>query len=105
MKTGGVGGEQILILVAAMFHGPPPAHGDRVHANCERVLRHALRAAGVWDDELQRDAWGAFQGVEEDLARFPVIGAWYSTLIELVMREPESERLLAKHPDWEGRLR
>jgi hypothetical protein len=74
--------------------------------------------------------------VEEDLARFPVIGAWYSTLIELVMREPESERLLegagnfvdpagatftacwltdagraraerllAEHPDWEGRLR
>src|SRR5688572_12331295 len=80
------------ILVSALFHARPP--GERVYANCERVLRHALIAAGQWDDELQLGAWAAFQGMDKGLARFPVIGLWYSTLIELVRREPESERLL-----------
>jgi hypothetical protein len=76
-----------LILVSALFHAPAPR--DRIYANCFRVLRHALNAAGLWDREFA----AAFHGDDEELARFPLVAQWYSTLIDLT-RRPESERLL-----------
>jgi hypothetical protein len=110
------------ILASAFFH----IQSVRL-ANCSRVLRHAMIAAGVWDESFN----DAFDGNHE---KFPVASAWYATLIELT-REEESmrlldgggnltlpagahftgccltragrtaaERLLANHPEWGKRL-
>lgn len=126
------GGNQLrkdLILASALFHAAPP--GDRIYANCARVLRHALIAADLWDDRFNI----AFFGDDECLARFPLVLQWYSTLIALTRQKPESERLLngggdlvlpagayftacwltsagravaerllSEHPDWRARL-
>jgi len=81
-----------LILASAFFHAPPPV--DRIHANCHRVLQHALDAAGLWNEALAEAAPAVYHGDEDAAARFPVLGLWYSTLIELTRKEPESERLL-----------
>jgi hypothetical protein len=119
-----------LILASALLHAPPPV--DRVHANCSRVLRHALMAAGLWSDHLaeHEPAWSH----GED--GFPIVTEWYWTLIQLTRETPEvrrllngagnlttpsgpyftacwltpagraeAERLLAQHPEWARRLR
>jgi hypothetical protein len=62
-----------LILASAFFHAP---RFDPQTANSARVLRHALIAAGLWDERFNE----AFDGNDGD---FPVIALWYSTLIEL----------------------
>lgn len=77
-----------LIVASALFHAPPP--GDRVYANCFRVLRHALHAAGLWESRLN----GAFHGDDEGNPDYAVVTQWYSTLINLTRHEPVSERLL-----------
>ncbi len=118
-----------LILAAALFHTQPPR--GRIYANSFRVLRHALMAAGLWDERQQGRYSAAFHGVSDD----PLISTWYATLIELTRAEPASgrllegggdldlpagayftgcwltpageavaERLLAEHPDWAERL-
>lgn len=120
------------ILASALFHERPPDADGYVRANSARVLRNALRAAGLWDQRLQEGQAEAFHGIYD---RFPDIKMWYDTLIELVRHEPESERLLqgagnlidpagasftacwltprgretaekllATHPDWENKL-
>ena len=81
-----------LILASALFHSEPPT--DCIRASSARVLKHALRAAGLWDKQLQENASAVFTGDSETLARFPVVGQWYATLIQLTFHEPESERLL-----------
>ena len=69
------------ILASAFFHA------RSVHvANSARVLRHAMIAAGLWDESFN----DAFDGNHE---AFPIVSAWYATLIELT-REEESRRLL-----------
>ena len=69
------------IVASALFH----ARGRHV-ARSARVLRHAMIAAGVWEERFA----GAFHGNHEE---FPVVWAWYASLIELT-REEASERLL-----------
>src|SRR5580692_4798979 len=81
-----------LILASAYFHGLPPT--DRIRASCARVLRHALVAAGLWNERLNGCASAIFHGDSEANAEFPAVRLWYSTLIELTQQEPESERLL-----------
>ena len=80
------------ILVSALYHALPPT--DRIYANCHRVLQHALNMAGLWNEALAEAAPAIYHGEEEADAQFPVLGVWYSTLIELTRQEPESERLL-----------
>jgi hypothetical protein len=118
------------ILASALLHAPPPV--DRIYANCARVLRHALMAAGLWDHQRMID--GQIHAFHGDVEQFPIIALWYSTLIGMT-REPEASRLLngagnldlpagayftacwltakgrvaaegllAEHPDWEARL-
>jgi hypothetical protein len=120
------------ILVSALYFAPPP--GERINANCDRVLRHALNAAGLWNNALAEAAPAIYHGEEDAIARFPVLGLWYSTLIDLT-RQPEAgrllegggnlvapagacftacwltpagrlvaERLIAEHPDWSDKL-
>ena len=115
-----------LILASALLHTQTPP--DRIRANCFRVLRHALTAAGLWEERHSE----AFHGETED---FPSVGLWYSTLIEMALEEPASqrllegagrfetfagayytacwltpagrrvaERLLTEHPEWKARL-
>jgi hypothetical protein len=57
-------------------------------ANCARVLHHALIAAGLWEDRLA----DAFHGHQTQAC--DIVDLWYSTLIQMTQREPESERLL-----------
>jgi hypothetical protein len=83
---------QQLILASAFFHGDPPT--DRIRASSARVLRHALIAAGLWDDTLEAAAPAVFTGDEAAVARFPVVEEWYSTLIQLTRKRPKSARLL-----------
>ena len=121
-----------LILCSALFHAPPPPADNRACANCARVLRHALIAAGLWQDEFK----DAFHGTDDGIPQSEVVTLWYSTLIELTRHEPESERLLsgagnlvapagahftacwltpagrafaqgllAEHPEWKAKLR
>ncbi len=78
------------ILLSAYFHAQPPSNGFCT-ANCARVLRHALTAAGLWDDRLAENQSAFFS---EDDGSFPVVGLWYSELIGLTHERPESERLL-----------
>ncbi|MFI5381577.1 MAG: hypothetical protein ACHRHE_19955 [Tepidisphaerales bacterium] len=81
-----------LILCSALFHTPPPPQraDNRICANCARLLRHALTAPGLWQDEFK----DAFHGTDDGIPQSPVVTLWYSTLIELTRHEPESERLL-----------
>ena len=81
-----------LIVAAAFLHTSPT--GDRIHANCARVLQHALMGAGLWNNELADAASAVFAGEEEALARFPVVAEWYSTLIQLTQQQPDTDRLL-----------
>lgn len=79
---------QQLILASALLHTSPP--GDQVRANCSRVLRHAMIAAGVWDDHYERGQSAAFHG---EYNEYPLVKLWYESLISLTRREP-AERLL-----------
>lgn len=81
--------QEELILASAFFHAPP-RRGDRDHANCFRVLRQALTAAGLWEENMI----AAFHGEDDSSAGFRVVDAWYRALIEMTRQEPESERLL-----------
>jgi hypothetical protein len=83
-----------LILVSSLFHGTQP--GEEVSANCGRVLRRALLAAGLWNNGLR----GALHDTETEPS---IVTVWYSTLIELTQQEPESERLLAGAGNLAGR--
>jgi hypothetical protein len=76
------------ILLSAYFHAKMPR--DRIVANCAKVLRHAMTAAGVWRPEFA----DAFHGVEEEDAKYPLVGVWYSSLISMTSHEPQDERLL-----------
>ncbi len=78
-----------LILASALLHASPPT--DRIHANCDRVLRHAMFAAGVWDDRCRSGGAAALQGFYDG---HPLVWVWYSTLIRLTRQEPAMERLL-----------
>ncbi len=80
-----------LILASAFLHAPPRG---RIHANCARVLQHALTAAGLWDQKLAEAASAVFTGDEEALEEFPIVAEWYTTLIELTQQQPEHDRLL-----------
>jgi hypothetical protein len=75
------------ILASARFNATDPNAGYYT-ATCARVLKHAMMAAGVWD-ESHRDG---FHGIEE--AASSLVDLWYGTLIEMVLAEPESARLL-----------
>jgi hypothetical protein len=77
-----------LILASALFHTRPPM--GRATANCGRVLRHALEAAGLWGAGSEDSAIDAFHG---ECEKFPEVQIWYQALIELT-RKPRPERLL-----------
>jgi hypothetical protein len=77
-----------LILASAYFHASPPRPGERIRASCARVLRHALNAAGLWEDRMRK----ALHGEDDGSPEFRVVNQWYETLIDLVRRK--SERLL-----------
>jgi hypothetical protein len=76
------------ILASAFFHAP--SKREPVIANSARVLMHALKAAGLWEDRLRE----AFHGVEDDETEFALVSRWYATLIEMTQFEPAEERLL-----------
>ncbi|MEK6644547.1 MAG: hypothetical protein AABZ08_11625 [Planctomycetota bacterium] len=72
------------ILASAFFHAIPPQ--DVHYANCARVLRQAMFAAGQWEPDLSAALY--------DAEGFPEFALWYSALIDMAFHEPESERLL-----------
>lgn len=72
------------ILASAYFHGDQPE--GYLIANCARVLRQAMYAAGKWDHEFN----AALHGVDN----FPEYAQWYGSFLDLIFHEPESERLL-----------
>jgi hypothetical protein len=78
-----------LILASAFFHGSNPS-APQIRASSARVLRHALRAAGLWRDEYAV----ALHGGDADIPQFQVVTEWYAELIRLVRHEPAADRLL-----------
>jgi len=78
-----------MILASTLLHTQPPT--DVPRANCARILRHALIAAGLSDQRLEEGHSVAFHGNTKD---FPEVRLWYTTLIELTRQEPASARLL-----------
>jgi hypothetical protein len=77
------------LLAAAFLHTRPQV--PPVTASSFRVLRHALVAAGLWDDKLQKNHSLGFHG---EFDQCPVIGEWYASLIALTRHTPIEERLL-----------
>ena len=73
-----------LILASALLHTTPPT--ERATANCSRVLRRALTAAGLWHDAFQDD----FNGEQSS----PVVRQWYRALIALTRPQPGTEQLM-----------
>lgn len=74
--------ERLLLLAAYLY---PQQSGDRIAANCWRVLRQAMLWAGVLDEQIE--AIGGH-------GHHPVVEEWYRTLIEMVRQEPACDALL-----------
>jgi hypothetical protein len=73
-----------LLVMAAFLHGAQP--GAEVRANCGRVLRQALKWAGLWNDQLEHDYHCDVEN--------PIIADWYRTLIKLTRHVPLAEALI-----------
>ncbi len=73
-----------LLLMAAYVHGAGP--NAEIRANCGRVLRQALRWAGLWNEQLEHNN---LYDIED-----PVIADWYRTLISMTRRADNSELLI-----------
>ena len=74
-----------LLFHAVLTHDPGP--NPRLHtANGGAILKHAMTAAGVWDQQR----YGALGYVDESFAEPE---SWYQALIEM-SRRPEAERLV-----------
>ncbi len=114
------------LIIAAAYVQPPRQLKPYATANSSRVLRHALIAAGQWEETWEGAFFGSMPGTPVD--------TWYSTLIELTQESLSDERLLdgygnleyaaahytacsltargcqlalellSKHPEWEATL-
>ncbi len=78
-----LGDREKLLLMAAYLHGARP--GAEIRANCWRVLRQAMRWAGVLTQQIESDT-------RRDVDN-PIIDDWYRALIAMT-QVPEPEKLI-----------